>query len=90
MDEQPTGSCALAHLPEKRWAAITDVVAPLEGVDHDLVLRLVELGFVKGERVRIVGHGLGGRDTLAVRLGHTTFGLRRHEASFILVEPIPA
>lgn len=90
MDATRTAPLALHHLPEKQWAAITDVATPQGGADHGLVLRLVELGFVKGERVRIVGHGLGGRDTLAVRLGHTTFGLRRHEASFILVQPIAA
>jgi len=54
-------------------------------VDRDLVLRLVELGFVPNERVRLVATGAAGHEPLAVRLGGTTFALRRHEASFILV-----
>ena len=40
-----------------------------------------------GEAVRIVASGLPGREPLAVRLGHTTFALRRHEAAFIRVTP---
>ena len=52
-----------------------------------LVLRLVELGFVPGGAVRIIAEGMPGREPLAVRVGHTTFGLRRHEASFIVVTP---
>lgn len=42
-----------------------------------------------GERVRIVAEGVGGREPMAVRVGHTTFALRRYEASFIIVEPHP-
>ncbi len=78
----------LDQLPEQRWATVTDVTVPPDGADRDLVLRLVELGFVPGERVCIVAEGLGERDPLAVRVGHTTFALRRHEASFIQVTPI--
>lgn len=76
-------------LPERRWATVSDVTVPTAGVDRELVLRLVELGFVPGERVRIVAEGIGGREPMAVRVGHTTFALRRYEASFIIVEPHP-
>ncbi len=51
----------------------------------DLGLRLLELGFVEGERVRVVAHGFPGRDPIAVRVGGTTFALRRFEADRILV-----
>jgi len=74
-------------LPERSWATVADVTIPTTAADRELVLRLVELGFVPGERVRIVAEGFNGRDPMAVRVGHTTFALRRHEASFILVEP---
>lgn len=74
-------------LPGQCWATITDVVVPTGESDRYLVLRLVELGFVPGERVRIVAEGIGTREPLAVRVGHSTFALRKHEASFILVEP---
>ena len=53
--------------------------------DRELALRLTEIGFIPGEAVRIVASGVPGREPLAVRLGHTTFALRRHEASLIRV-----
>ena len=72
-----------------QWASVTEINVPTDGPDRDLVLRLVELGFVPNERVRIVAVGEPGREPLAVRLGGTTFALRRHEASFILVTAEP-
>ncbi|MBL7950805.1 MAG: ferrous iron transport protein A [Flavobacteriales bacterium] len=86
----PTRSAPLPlnELPEQRWATVADITVPDHGPDRELVLRLVELGFVPGERLRIVAEGIAGRDPLAVRVGHTTFALRRYEASFILVEPL--
>jgi len=77
----------LDELPEERWASVVDVTIPTNSMDRDLVLRLVELGFVPGERLRVVAAGVPGREPLAVRIGRTTFALRRHEASFILVTP---
>lgn len=64
-----------------------DVVRPDDADDRELVLRLTEIGFVPGEAVRIVASGIPGREPLAVRLGHTTFALRRHEAALIHVTP---
>ncbi|MBK6473812.1 MAG: ferrous iron transport protein A [Flavobacteriales bacterium] len=75
----------LNELPAYRWANVVEVIMPTTDVDRDLVLRLVELGFVPEERVRVVATGAAGYEPLAVRLGGTTFALRRHEASFILV-----
>lgn len=89
MADHGTAPLCLHELPEQRWATVSDVMVPPNGADRDLVLRLVELGFVPGERVRIVAEGFHGREPMAVRVGHTTFALRRHEASFILVEPHP-
>jgi len=45
--------------------------------------RLLELGFVPGERIRVVAESFPRRDPIAVKLGNTTFALRRHEASLI-------
>ncbi len=75
----------LDQLPDHQWATVLDVVRPDGAEDRELVLRLTEIGFVPGEAVRIVGHGVPGREPLAVRLGHTTFALRRHEAALIHV-----
>ena len=49
------------------------------------VLRLLELGFVPGERVSMVAKSFPGGHPVAVRLGNTTFALRRHEADLIHV-----
>lgn len=48
--------------------------------------RLLELGFVAGERFEVIEAVWPGGDPLAVRIGNTTFALRRREASAILVE----
>ena len=85
MTEAPT--ILLCELPLGHWANVVEVSIPTNNVDRELVRRLVELGFVPNERVRIVAVGEPGHEPLAVRLGGTTFGLRRHEASFILVAP---
>ena len=75
----------LDQFPSHQWATVIDLRRPEAAEDRDLVLRLTEIGFVPGEAVRIVASGVPGREPLAVRLGHTTFALRRHEASFIHV-----
>ncbi|MBT2333802.1 ferrous iron transport protein A [Variovorax paradoxus] len=77
----------LDQLPDNQWATVLDVARPEGADDRELVLRLTEIGFVPGEAVRIVASGLPGREPLAVRLGHTTFALRRHEAALIHVTP---
>ncbi len=50
-----------------------------------LARRLVEIGFVRGERCEVIGESWPGRDPIAVRIGNSTFALRRREASAILV-----
>ncbi|MEJ7688825.1 MAG: FeoA family protein [Variovorax sp.] len=82
----PAASAAirLDQLPSHAWATVLDV-QPHEAEDGDLVLRLSEIGFVPGEAVCIVAAGAPGREPIAVRVGHTTFALRRHEAAFVRV-----
>ncbi len=77
----------LDEFPDRQWATVTELQSPANPEDRELVLRLTEIGFVPGEAIRIVATGVAGREPLAVRIGHTTFALRRHEASFILVRP---
>ncbi|MBS0426752.1 MAG: ferrous iron transport protein A [Proteobacteria bacterium] len=77
----------LDQLPDRQWATVLDVVRNDVAEDRELALRLTEIGFIPGEAVRIVASGVPGREPLAVRLGHTTFALRRHEASLIHVVP---
>ena len=82
-----TAALSLDQLPSHQWATVLDVARPAQAEDRELVLRLTEIGFVPGEAVRIVASGVPGREPLAVRLGHTTFALRRHEAALIRVVP---
>jgi ferrous iron transport protein A len=47
--------------------------------------RLLELGFVPGEAIEVVEEIWPGGDPIAVRLGNTTFALRRREAGAVMV-----
>ena len=46
---------------------------------------LDEIGFTVGERVEVMVRGVPGGDPLAVRIGDSTFALRRAEAACIEV-----
>ena len=50
-----------------------------------MVLRLMEIGFLPGEPVRVIARGFPAADPLAVRVGQATFALRRHEAALVQV-----
>ncbi|MGJ7581032.1 FeoA family protein [Variovorax sp. RHLX14] len=87
LPQLPSAAVRLDELPSRQWATVLELRRSDLPEDRELVLRLTEIGFVPGQAVRIVASGLPGREPLAVRLGHTTFALRRHEASFIHVTP---
>jgi len=70
-------------------ARIVAVIAPTGSGPADLPERLAELGFIAGERVRVLARAPFG-DPLAVRVGSGTFALRRVEADCIRVVPLPA
>jgi ferrous iron transport protein A len=48
--------------------------------------QLEEIGFLPGEPVCVMSRGLWGGDPLAVRVGLSTFALRRDEAACIELE----
>ena len=48
---------------------------------------LQQIGFISGEAVVILRRSQPGGDPLAVRVGQSTFALRRAEAACVLVEP---
>ena len=57
---------------------------------HDgpmLARRLMELGFVPGEKIRMLKRGMPGGEPLAIRVGNSTFALRRFEAALVSVQP---
>jgi ferrous iron transport protein A len=53
----------------------------------DIARRLMELGFVPGERIRVLKRASLGGDPVAVKVGHSTFALRRFEAALVSVAP---
>ena len=46
---------------------------------------LEEIGFIVGERVMLMARGFPGGDPLVVRIGQSTFALRRAEAACVCV-----
>ena len=52
---------------------------------RDIARRLKELGFVRGETVKVLHKGYFGGEPLAVRIGQSTFALRQFEAALIAV-----
>lgn len=53
----------------------------------DVSRRLMELGFVPGERIRVLKRGVPGGDPIAVKVGQSTFAFRRFEAALISIQP---
>lgn len=66
------------------------IVLDVQDQDHaksdtafNITRRLKELGFVKGEPVKVLHKGYFGGEPLAVRIGQSTFALRNFEAALI-------
>jgi ferrous iron transport protein A len=78
---------SLATEPVGRTATVQRVVAP--GHAPEWALRLAEIGFLPGEPVMVTGRGLPGGEPLAVRIGASTFALRRAEAACIQLHALP-
>jgi ferrous iron transport protein A len=79
------GFVSLAALPPGTRGLVVSVgasAAPLSALER----RLLEFGFVHGERIEILAEARPGRDPFVVRVGHTTLALRRREAQSVWVE----
>ena len=82
-------SLALRALPMGARAVIAQLHTPASADDREVLLRLIEIGFLPGETVRVVAKARAGREPMAVRLGgQSTFALREREAALILVRPL--
>jgi ferrous iron transport protein A len=84
----------LAHLRRGQIGVVTGLVEPATAVARrdsagSLLTRLRDLGFVPGARCEVVARMWLGGDPLAVRIGGSTFALRRIEASAVRVELAP-
>lgn len=49
---------------------------------------LEEIGFITGEHVRLMAKAIPGGDPMVVRVGQSTFALRRAEAACVSVVPV--
>jgi ferrous iron transport protein A len=75
----------LSDLPKHTPARITHIQST--NTQHDaFMLRLKELGFLPGAKLQVIGHGLFGKDPIAVQINGTRFGLRRQEAMHIFTQ----
>jgi len=77
------GSFSLSALPPGTMGTVIGVGA---GVNTTLERRLMELGFVAGESIEVLTEARPGRDPFIVRIGTTTFALRRREVETVWVE----
>jgi ferrous iron transport protein A len=82
-----TTDIPLMELEPGRSARVVSVTAADSSAPADLGRRLAELGFLPGEKLRIVARGLLARAPIAVRIGTGTFALRLFEAACIRVCP---
>ena len=81
----PPASVGLHEWPMHQPAEVVGFADAPSEAEAQTLLRLLEVGFLPGERVCLMASGLPGRDPLAVRVGHSTFALRRHEAALVRV-----
>lgn len=72
-----------------RTAAIVKQVGSPQGATTPMERRLIELGFVAGERIEVITQARPGGDPFVVRVGETTLALRRHEVETVWVELAP-
>ena len=78
----------LSHLKKGDSASVIGMVETACADQSAMMRRLLELGFVEGETIRVVAESFPYRDPIAVRVGNTTFALRRHEAALIRVSSV--
>jgi len=83
----PKPATTLDKLPARAMATI-QAIHPSAHDGGALKRRLLELGFVPGEQVQVLRRVFAGRGPLAVRVGTSTFAMRKLESSLIEVIPV--
>jgi ferrous iron transport protein A len=76
---------SLDHLTIGQSATVHAIHAP--GDRPDWAHQLSDLGFVAGEQVQLLHRALFGGDPLVVRVGGSTYALRRAEAACVRLQP---
>jgi ferrous iron transport protein A len=80
---------SLTDLPIGASGQVAAVNANGRHVPAELARRLADIGFLPGERVRIVARNVFSGEPIAVRVGTGTFALRKFEAACVTIEPDP-
>jgi ferrous iron transport protein A len=84
----PALTLTLDTLAEGSSGIVVEVAPMALGDGVDLARRLMELGFIPGERIRMLKRGMPGGDPLAIKVGNSTFALRRFEAALISIQAV--
>jgi ferrous iron transport protein A len=92
VDRSARSSIPLTHLRRGETAIVAGLAVDpaLGGSESEAALltaRLRDLGFVSGARCEVIARMWLGGDPLVVRIGGSTFALRRLEAAAVLVQP---
>ena len=81
------GTLSLSVLSPGATASVVSVGAGGNASFTAIERRLIELGFVHGEHIEIIAQAMPGGDPFVVRVGTSTFALRRREVESVWVEP---
>lgn len=84
----PIFATGLDQLPLHARALVTGMRPARDAQERAIALRLLEIGFLPGEAVRVVARGGLGGNPIAVRVGQATFALRCREASMVQVQAV--
>jgi ferrous iron transport protein A len=74
----------LDSLKAGQSATVVHLAPGVQDGGVDVQRRLMELGFVPGEQIRVLKRVMGG--PVAVKVGESTFALRRFEAALVSVK----
>ena len=81
------GVQSLSVLSPGATASVVSVGSGGDSTFSPIERRLIELGFVHGEHIEIIAQAMPGGDPFVVRVGTSTFALRRREVESVWVEP---
>jgi ferrous iron transport protein A len=88
-DPSGSGPIALAELRRGESGVVNGLITAALGTSaqerDSMLARLRDLGFIPGARCEVIARMWFGGDPLAVRIGGSTFALRRVEAAAVRV-----
>ncbi|MBR7799955.1 FeoA family protein [Undibacterium fentianense] len=79
-----TNTKSLAEIAVGEYGTVSHLQAPDEM--QEWATQLEDLGFIVGEPVTLMARGAFGGDPLVIRIGLSTFALRKAEAACVIVQ----